>query len=90
MLRRLDSSLFTWDLWSAGSILSILNIRPRYNIITSPVNQNLLRKYADGWCYGYELNFRVKPDEIAVMFVVDEIQFWTHFRKNEFEEVFGR
>lgn len=88
-LRRLDSTLFTWELLCAGSISEIFDIKQRTLNISLPKNKNVLRKYADGYCYGHELSCRVKPDEVAVMFCFDNWYFWTHFRLNEFKEVFG-
>lgn len=86
MLRKLDSSLFTWHLWRAGSPLS-LNIKCRENIIIS--NKSILIKHGIGYCNGENLLCRPKVDTKAVMFFDDEgNEFWFHLTNKEFKMVF--
>ncbi len=85
-LIQLDSSLFTWLNWRAGSIHD-LGLSCRYfDIITR--GKELLKKYAVGWCYGENLPCRPKENEIALMVFKDGEQFWFHIRNKEFNEVF--
>ena len=79
---------FDWITWLNGAdIWTLLGFRPRwFNIID---NANLLRQFAIGYIPGYKLSCRPELDEMAVMFLIDEVMGWTHFRKNEFEEVFN-
>jgi hypothetical protein len=53
-------------------------------------NKHIIRQYAVGWCCGEELLCRPKCGEIAIMFLKDDVFFWFHLRKNEFEEIFGK
>ncbi len=85
-VRRLDSSLFTWNLHNSGSVNEIFNIRSRYYNILE--NKEILRKYVDGYCFSEELNIKPKENQIAVMFCVDDNYFWNHFRISEFIEIF--
>ena len=89
MLEKLDSTLFTWLNWKAGSIHD-LGLFCRYYDITSVKGVPILHKYAIGWCYGENLMCRPKIGQIAIMCFKDDEEFWFHIRKNEFEEVFGK
>jgi hypothetical protein len=88
IIDKLDSTLFDWSSWRSGSIHDLDIIRCRYELITSPHGKSQLRRYAVGWCYGENLMCRCKKNEIATMFEKDEIRFWFHLRRKEFEEVF--
>jgi MoaA/NifB/PqqE/SkfB family radical SAM enzyme len=87
-LPAIDSSLFTWERWQAGSIHTF-GIECRYNKILEPNNADVLRKYAVGWCHGENLGCRPKTNESAVMFEFGGEKFWFHLRNNEFVSVFG-
>lgn len=87
IIPKLDSTQFTWQKWRAGSIHDF-NIPCRYIALTSGYSKMLLRKHAIGWCYGENLPCRPKTNHIAIMFEKDNIEFWFHLRKNEFEEIF--
>ena len=86
-LIQLDSTLFTWLNWRADSIHS-LGLRCRYKDITSERGKKILRKYVIGWCRGESLLCRPKEKEIAVMYFKDDVEFWFHIRRNEFNKVF--
>ena len=89
IIPKLDSSLFTWLNWRAGSIHD-LGIRCRYAHITSNKGKLILKKYVIGWCYGHNLMCRPKSNEIALMCFKDENDFWFHLRKQEVIEVFKK
>ncbi len=87
MIPKLDSTSFTWQIWRAGSIHDF-NIPCRYEMLTSGYGKMILNKYAIGWCYGENLMCRPKKNHIAIMFEKDDVRFWFHLRRNEFEEIF--
>lgn len=88
MLERLNSSLFDWLSWRNGTILELLNIEQRECSIIS--NAPRLRKYAVGWCPAEQLPCRPKLNRVAVMFVIGDRHFWTHFTYKEFDAVFAK
>lgn len=81
-MKKLDSSLFTWQRWRAGSI-SDFNIPCREEYIIK--NAYVLRKYLVGYCNGFELMCRNKPKYKAVMFFYNNIHFWFHITEREFK-----
>ena len=82
----LDS--FDWIRWRSGIDIWIkTGIHPRwYSIID---NRKEIRKYAVGYIHESRLFCRPELNEMAVMFLIDDVFSWTHFRKEEFEEVFS-
>jgi hypothetical protein len=86
---RLDSTLFTWGAWRAGSIHD-LDVACREVEILSPRGRGVLRAHVIGWCPAEALPCRAKEGEIAVMCFKGGEQFWFHLRRREFEGVFGR
>jgi hypothetical protein len=88
MLERLDSSLFDWLTWSAGSISEMFNVRPREECLVA--KGDTLRKYAIGWAPAEQIPCRPKIDCIAVMFLTDDRVWWTHLTNREFERIFER
>lgn len=86
-LPKIDSTLFDWQKWSAGSIHDF-GIPCRYESLTSQESKRILNEYAIGWTYGENLPCRPKENHIAVMFEKDDNKFWFHMRNNEFVEVF--
>lgn len=86
-LARLPVDSFDWSGWRAGADIWIkLGFHPRWFSIIE--NETILRKYAVGYIPGNRLFCRPEPDEIAVMFLIDDLFGWTHLRKEEFERVF--
>ncbi|MFZ2992436.1 MAG: hypothetical protein WA061_01860 [Microgenomates group bacterium] len=79
---------FDWSRWRQG-----LKIWREIGVACREVeiirNSNVLRKYAIGYCEGGRLFCRPKNNEVAVMCIIDNEFCWTHFRKKEFENVFG-
>lgn len=86
-LPKIDSTLFDWQKWSAGSIHDF-GIPCRYESLISDESKRILNEYAVGWCYGENLPCRPKENHIAVMFEKDDNKFWFHVRNNEFIEIF--
>lgn len=85
-IEKLDGSLFDWQTWRAGSLLDLGILYCRYSFII--YNKEIIKKYAIGYCDGNDLLCRPKSDSIAVMFYKNDIQFWNHLRRNEFQEIF--
>lgn len=78
---------FDWITWLNGINIYIkLGIKLREESIDDCAET--LRKYAVGYIQGGKPICRPKPDEIAVMFLVDDVFGWTHLRKYEFERIF--
>lgn len=86
MFEQLDATQFDWVLWRSGNMLDVLGIRNRYNDIL--LNRKLILKHAIGYCKGENLICRPKNNHFAVMFLVNEIMFWTHFTEKEFNAIF--
>ena len=84
-LEQLDSSLFDFHTWEAGS-LTMLGISTRYEDIVK--NKGLIQTYAIGWARGETLPCRPKAECMGVMFEKDGNRFWTHLTNNEFHEIF--
>ena len=85
-LTRLDPACFTQYLWEGGSIQRMFGFSLRYRELER--HKGLMNAHAVGWCYGYELFVRVKPNEIAVMFEIGGIRWWNHLRRDEFLMIF--
>jgi hypothetical protein len=85
MIEQLDSTLFDWQKWRAGSIAD-LNILCREVEIFR--NKRILKEFAIGYCYGENLPCRPKANTMAIMFFKGEIHFWFHLRDKEFKGVF--
>jgi hypothetical protein len=84
-LERFSSEFFTKERWESGS-LSVFGIETRTNSIEK--NREIIKKYAIGYIEGDKLFFRPKNNTFAVMFWFNEIHFWTHLTKEEFEICF--
>lgn len=84
---KLDSTLFTWDIWSAGSIHDFGIEHFRYNNLKE--HKNKLLNGIKGYCFGEELSCRPKENEVALMYEKDDgTLFWFHIRNSEFYEIF--
>lgn len=86
MIEELNSSLFDWLTWRNGTILELLNIPQRKLEMTA--NKQMLLKHAVGWAKGESIPCRPKANTKAVMFLVDDREFWTHFNLDEFDNIF--
>jgi len=73
---------FTWDSWSGGNLTEMLNIPNRKEIILD--NIDIIRKHAIGWCISDDVVCRPKKGKVSVMFLTNEIEWWTHFEMDEF------
>ena len=82
MIEHFNETSFTWDIWSGGNLTDMLNISTRKEIIIS--NSDVIRKHAIGWCKGDDVPCRSKPNTVAVMFLTNDIEWWTHFNVDEF------
>jgi len=84
---KLDSSLFTWDLWSAGSIHDFGIEHFRYNNLNE--HKDKLYNGIIGYCFAEELVCRPKESHIALMYEKEDGErFWFHIRNSEFVEIF--
>ena len=81
-IEQLHGQSFNWLTWRAGNLTEMLNLRTREDVIVS--NKNTIRKYAIGWCPSESLVCRPKINEVGVMFLTKDIEWWTHFRIKEF------
>ena len=85
-IKRLDSSLFTSDIWSAGSVHDFGIEHFRFDNLSD--NKDKLNNGLLGYCFGESLNCRPKENHIALMYDIQGKQFWFHIRNNEFYELF--
>lgn len=84
---KLDSSLFVWEKWSAGSVHDFGIEHFRYNNLNE--YKDKLLKNLKGYCFGEELLCRPKENEVALMYEKENgILFWFHIRNSEFFEIF--
>ena len=86
VIPQLDSSVFTWERWRAGSIHD-LGVPCRKEWILSPYGIGILRDLIVGYCDGERLGCRPKIGEVAVMVEKNGETFWFHLRKEEFEGI---
>jgi hypothetical protein len=86
-MREIDSSIFDWLTWRADNLWFAFKIQYHTNALLA--SQEILRRYAVGWCRGERLLCRPKIGTIAVMFYKDGVYFWTHFRKVEAWLIWG-
>lgn len=86
MLVRYNEQSFDWLTWRNGTLLSLLKIDNRTDIIKA--NRDILRKFAIGWCQSDNIPCRSKGGYYAVMFLVDGQEFWTHLNEEEFKYCF--
>jgi hypothetical protein len=86
-ISRLPIDQFDWLTWLSGTdIYRKFDFYPtKYSFIDYA---DTIKKYAVGYIHGSRLFCRPVENEIAVMFLVDDVFGWTHFREEEFEEVF--
>jgi pyruvate-formate lyase-activating enzyme len=83
---KIDSTLFEWNTWKAGSIHDLITGPCRtLNIVAQ---RDLIKKHAIGWCKGESLSTRPKKNETALMCFKDGNQFWFHLRNNEVFEIY--
>jgi hypothetical protein len=87
IIPKLYPDSFDWSRWRLGmSIWREIGLASRYTDIIAQAD--VLRRYAVGYLPGDKLTCRCKPDETAVMFLVDDEFCWTHLRQEEFDHVF--
>lgn len=86
-MQKLNSSLFTWSRWRAGS-LADFGIVSRKTFILA--NRKTLKRFGVGFCDGGAVPCRPKSGKVAVMFFVNGKHFWNHLNKDEFEDIWGR
>jgi hypothetical protein len=88
MIPKLPTDYFDWSRWRKGlAVWREIGVQCRTSDIMD--KREVLQKYAVGYHNGETLVCRPKNEEIAVMFLIDDEFCWTHFRKGEFENVFG-
>lgn len=85
MFEKLDATQFDWITWRNGTILDVLGVRSRYDDVVQ--NRKKISSCIVGYCDGAELVCRPKYGTVAVMFLVGEMFFWTHFTKKEFNNI---
>ena len=84
-LPQVDSSLFDFYTWEAGSLL-VLGLQTRTNCIL--LNRKKVQEHAIGWANGISLPCRPKENCRGVMFEKDGERFWTHLFEDEFIALF--
>lgn len=89
VIDKLPEDYFDWQRWRAGiAVWREIGVACRRNSIIE--NSELLLKFAVGYIHGSLLRCRPKNNEYAVMFLIDDNFCWTHFREEEFLNVFNR
>lgn len=85
MIDKMHGVFFNWQLWRSGSPKLLDIVCREKELIES---KEIIKKYAIGYCDGASLVCRPKVDCIGVMFFKDEINFWFHLTKKEFNIIF--
>ena len=85
---KLDPTLFTWQIWRAGSPHT-LGLACRECDLISARGKTLLREHIVGWCLANELQCSPKGDHVAVMCYLDGEHFWFHLTTREFQALWG-
>jgi hypothetical protein len=77
---------FDWSTWRAGILVwELIGNCCQQNIFD---NKEVLREHAVGYIPSQNLTCRPCLDEYAVMFIINDVFCWTHFREEEFKNVF--
>jgi hypothetical protein len=87
MLSKIHPGCFTWSLWRGGCLLDLVPTIAKNRDVAKKAG--LLRKYAIGYCIASELLVRPKTNCFAVMFLKEELCFWTHLTVVEFNKMRG-
>lgn len=82
MLEKLDSTLFDWQTWRAGTLMD-LGVHTREIDILEKIS--ILRKHALGYCDPETTPCRPKPYWAVMFWLPNGERFWTHLRAVEFE-----
>ena len=85
----LSADMFDWLTWINGVDIHIKLGMHKIREESIMDCAETLRKYAIGYIRVDKPICRPKPDEIAVIFLIDDVFGWTHLRKTEFERVFN-
>ncbi len=88
IIPKISPEEFDWLRWTGGSIAD-LGVPCREICITSAPGYNILRRHVVGYCPGEYLFCRPKINEVAVMCVKDDREFWFHLQRKEFDAVFS-
>lgn len=85
-LPKIDSSLFTWDRWQAGSIHDFGIEHFRYENLSQ--YKDRLFDGLLGYCFGEELPCRAKENHVALMYEKENGEkFWFHIYNSELYEL---
>lgn len=87
LIPKLPRDSFHWLRWINNDIWIKLGVACRYQDMLEQAG--VLQKYAVGYLEGEKLFCRPKINEVAVMFLIDDLFGWTHLRNREFEEIFN-
>lgn len=83
-MKKIDSSLFTWQRWRANEFFHCFGVSVRYSY---EVIEHV-RKASVGFCRGENLVCRPKENKYAVMFWDGNKHWWTHLNYEEFVRIF--
>ena len=87
MIDKMYPDSFDWQRWRLGiKVWRELGVACRKQDIFD--KKHILRKYAIGYLPGEQLFCRRKENEVAIMFLIDDEFCWTHFLREEFDNVF--
>lgn len=86
LVQKLDSTMFTYDIWEAGSVHDFGIEHFRFDNLYE--NKNKLSEGLLGYCFGENLPCRPKENHVALMYGINDKRFWFHIRNNEFYEIY--
>jgi hypothetical protein len=86
LIPRLPMDYFNLETWRSCTLWETLGIACRKREIVA--HKEILQWYAIGYCPSESLVVRPKPNETAVMFLINGVMGWSHLRNDEFAEVF--
>lgn len=84
-MERMFPDSFDWSTWRNGSLHELGVTYKQFEIIRC---RDIIKNYAIGYCYGWELLCRPKIDCISIMFLYNDKFFWTHLTIIEFNNIF--
>lgn len=84
---RMHETSFDWLTWHGGSACD-LGVPHRKELILGI--RHHIRGWAIGWLEGDRVPCRPKPGMVAVMFLKDGEQWWTHLMEDEFDTIFPK
>lgn len=84
-IKEINPNYFDWSTWRSGNP-SNFGLICRSNVLI--LGKHILSNHAVGYANAASIPCRPKPGQFAVMFFKDDVYFWFHLTKEEFNNIF--